>query len=440
MWLKEFLRPWFLIGLLACFIAAVFMSIILRGTLVWEQKLRAEGYPLTMQELEDSYTDVPREENAALRYLKAWRNMQFLTPRENELLPLAGSEKLPEPGQPYPEKTRRIIERYVSLNRPALELIYRAMHYERCRFPVIYSFPANFSHLANMRHLSRLLALETIYHALNREPEKAIDAVAAHNHMIRMQEYEPTLIAQLVRIAIQNIRDTSVKQLLNRAALSDAQLERLAGLYGVPEDPPAWMLRGVQGETGFAMSHEDERLLNYSASLSLSDSLFMLFNRLSGHDFFQSLYKTHQLRQSAELFRIPVSAALQSEKTVAAPGLSQFTESPFEWFNDSSGRIIESVAKSLTDQNLVRTAIALERYRRAKGRYPYRMLEALTPEFLDEVPRDCFSGEALKYRRAEEGCLVYSIGIDRKDDGGKTGEHRWSYDRVVRLTGTAKQR
>lgn len=66
-----------------------------------------------------------------------------------------------------------------------------------------------------------------------------------------------------------------------------------------------------------------------------------------------------------------------------------------------------------------RVACALERFRHAKGEFPER-LEALVPEFLNAVPEDVFDRKPLRYRRNDDGGYdLWSIGPDRKDDGGK---------------------
>jgi hypothetical protein len=68
-------------------------------------------------------------------------------------------------------------------------------------------------------------------------------------------------------------------------------------------------------------------------------------------------------------------------------------------------------------------ACALERYRLAQGQYP-ASLEALAPAWLKQAPTDLLdtSGGRLKYRReADGGFVLYSIGLNRVDDGGKPG-------------------
>jgi ABC-type transport system involved in multi-copper enzyme maturation permease subunit len=63
-------------------------------------------------------------------------------------------------------------------------------------------------------------------------------------------------------------------------------------------------------------------------------------------------------------------------------------------------------------------ALAVERYRRKYGRWP-DTLDALVPAFLPEVPLDPHDGKRLRYRRLTDGVVIYSVGPDLIDDGGK---------------------
>lgn len=66
---------------------------------------------------------------------------------------------------------------------------------------------------------------------------------------------------------------------------------------------------------------------------------------------------------------------------------------------------------------VIEVGLALERYRTTNGRYPEN-LDALTPDYLTEIPRDAFAGQRLVYRGTREGALIYSVGKNRRDDGG----------------------
>jgi hypothetical protein len=65
-----------------------------------------------------------------------------------------------------------------------------------------------------------------------------------------------------------------------------------------------------------------------------------------------------------------------------------------------------------------RILCAAAQYRRAQGELP-ETLTSLVPGYLKAIPHDIMDGEQTRYRRTEEGgCVLWSIGINRVDDGG----------------------
>jgi hypothetical protein len=64
------------------------------------------------------------------------------------------------------------------------------------------------------------------------------------------------------------------------------------------------------------------------------------------------------------------------------------------------------------------TVLAVERLRIANEPLP-KNLDQLKPKYIAAVPADPFDGAPLRYRRIEKGYLVYSIGRDLHDDGGR---------------------
>ncbi len=61
--------------------------------------------------------------------------------------------------------------------------------------------------------------------------------------------------------------------------------------------------------------------------------------------------------------------------------------------------------------------VALEIYRNKERNYPQRLDQL--KGILDEIPVDPFTNEPLKYRRTEEGYVVYSVSDNLVDDGGE---------------------
>lgn len=77
------------------------------------------------------------------------------------------------------------------------------------------------------------------------------------------------------------------------------------------------------------------------------------------------------------------------------------------------------------ERDAVQVAIALELYRRRHGEYP-TALEQMVPALLPQVPPDRFTGQPVRYRIANGSLAVYSVGVDRDDDGGRAALHEAS--------------
>lgn len=74
-----------------------------------------------------------------------------------------------------------------------------------------------------------------------------------------------------------------------------------------------------------------------------------------------------------------------------------------------------------------RTGLACRLFKSGTGRYP-EGLDELVPGILGEVPIDPFTGKPFVYRREGEGFIVYSLGSNQKDDGGRS---TWEITQLV---------
>ncbi len=86
--------------------------------------------------------------------------------------------------------------------------------------------------------------------------------------------------------------------------------------------------------------------------------------------------------------------------------------------------------------DVTRLAFALAEYRARQGSYPAKLAD-LVPKYVATVPRDIFNNEELHYQRQGGGCLLYSVGPNGKDDGGRNREDNpadrslWGYDDIA---------
>ena len=78
-------------------------------------------------------------------------------------------------------------------------------------------------------------------------------------------------------------------------------------------------------------------------------------------------------------------------------------------FIEGGARLAECGARG------TRLALALRLYEQEHGELPER-LDALVPVWIEAVPVDPYDGQSFRYHRVRR--LVYSIGPNRRDDGG----------------------
>jgi len=90
-------------------------------------------------------------------------------------------------------------------------------------------------------------------------------------------------------------------------------------------------------------------------------------------------------------------------------------------------RVQETVERTLGRRDGLLVGIALEVYRREHGKYPENLSD-LVPQLLLEVPADRITGEPVRFRIVNSQPLVYSVGADRKDDGGRPARARTSQE------------
>jgi hypothetical protein len=97
-----------------------------------------------------------------------------------------------------------------------------------------------------------------------------------------------------------------------------------------------------------------------------------------------------------------------------------------------------SVARELeTYRSMFNVSMALCEYRADYKRFP-DTLQKLAPVYIEHIPTDDFGRRELVYRKTAAGYLLYSLGDNGRDDGGKewSEEHKEADDIVIRVPAT----
>ncbi|MFQ5806130.1 MAG: hypothetical protein ACE5I3_06755 [Phycisphaerae bacterium] len=125
------------------------------------------------------------------------------------------------------------------------------------------------------------------------------------------------------------------------------------------------------------------------------------------------------------------------EESGADQALDRIASSPLERLRYSLAVLLmpslsraSTIAELATQRrDAVLAALACELYRRRNGDWP-RSLADLSPRYLPTPPIDRFDGQPLRYRLIDGHPLIYSIGMDLDDDGGRVPEDRIDKRRI----------
>lgn len=387
--------------------------------------VRAAGYPVTCAELDAWYSIPTYVDNAADHIIGAVSFLHVPAGEEAEgVLHFHSRTEVPARTQPLDEQIQTKAARVLEDNRKALELLHAAVSIPDCRYPVDLALgnAALTSHLGQLRDAVRLLALEAIFAADRNDAESATVAVVSGYGLARSLLREPLVISQLVRSACSSLSGQALEQVVNRTELTDAQLVRIEEALLACCDPNA-IVRALVGERCMMLAiARDPR----AAGMNGPPAVFW---HVCGALGLLDLGLVRSLDHTSAQIEIAQGELHRRQRAVAALESQRNDGSRLSRFLDSLtpglGRIITLDLQHIARLQVTRTAVAVQRYRLARGELPER-LDALTPAFLAEVPTDPYDGKSARFQRLARGFVVYSVGPDGTDDGGQEQQRRRS--------------
>jgi len=383
--------------------------------------IAAAGYPVTCAELDKWYSIPENVENAAYTIIDAFSCYKKWDKDKSKPLPVVGRAELPACTEPLNKEMKSLITQYIADNNEALELLHAGAAIEYCRYPVDLSagFESKLPSLSEIRRGVFLLKLEAVLHAENGDGESALRSAISSFGIAHSLANEPCIVPQLVRIACQSFAVTTIEYCVNRVVPDDEQLvefiecvqnaernsdiscafvgERCMGLafFRAPESVNPDLINGIPFRP----------VLELFKAAGLVDADAIIYFDIMD-EYIQSIQLPLHKRQDAVR---AINAKLQSTSKIhillhsLMPALSRIT-------------IMD--LRNIAQWRTARTALAIERYRLAAGKLPDTLAD-IVPAYLDAVPTDPFDGNELRYKKLEPGFVVYSIGEDMSDDGGK---------------------
>ena len=391
------------------------------------------GLPQTLENLNAWYVEPPAGQNAATYVLQGIKAMQIAGVEKIPDLPILGNAPPPPLSEPLSPEMKSALAAFLQRNHDALQSFSQGTAYDQSRYPIDLTKGPDtlLPHLPGVKRGLQMEEMAAILDSENNEGQRAAEDVLDGMGLAHSLEAEPVLISQLVRAAGVVLTTVALEQVLNRTSVPSESLNKLSDAFQSME---SYDTKGV----GFnrAMAGEDAM----DASL-LKDpgSLRQLLGNFGGQDAEQDRKMIEYLNRTPSLkgeqdylettFEELMSARQETfpdrlkdvndvmvTRTAGARSRGLLVNAMF-WEGLQGATIRE--ARCLANLRLAMTAIALEQFRAAHGnQYPATLAE-LTPAYLTAAPQDPFDGQPLRYRKQASGYVLYSVGQDLKDNGGK---------------------
>ncbi len=382
--------------------------------------IKAKGEPVSMSDL--GKPRVPDSQNAAVVYAKAFELIaspaaqkdlstlgRFLSPREREDKPVSWEEA----------------EFAVARLRPVMLLIEQAASRPKCQFPVNWEAGAAAlcPHLAELKRLERFLLANAKLKARDGKMDEVVQSVDLAFKVGESVKDEPSLIAQIVRVAIIKKADHSLREALQYSDVEEIQAKQLHRTLMQIDLTPGFV-KAMQGERAFGLwgfEYVGKHPKAFAKMMASGTGSGHLLWRLAGSYAWRPfLYADELLYLNA--MNKSVDLASQPYRERQSKGLDQPVDFPkyavisrifFPVFARARARRDEGAAEVAGSRIL----LALHTYHHRFHSYP-ETLDELRAKLQWEIPADIFSGKDFVYKRQKKGFVLYSIGPDLKDDGG----------------------
>jgi hypothetical protein len=384
-----------------------------------------------LADLEAARAVVPDEENSALQVMAASRLMPknwFPPPKESDEYLENVLGEIPPQQCLNEEQSQELAEELEKVSAAVLAAR-RLSEMPGGRYKLVWSNDAIFTllpHLEEVGQIRRLLWFDTVHFIQQGNIDGALTSCRAILNVGRSIGDEPAVISQVTRFYCQWLALQSLERALAQGQPSEASLARFQRLLQDESEQPL-LLIAARGEGAiwhqFLKVRESGELDRAGESWHKnrrSPELEEMLDKKKAHSHHGACLK--YLTEYVEIRKLPFVEQLDRRQLCTMPppqdcstffeGSTFFLEgSIWELFTLGYGHKLALMRSALT-------ALAVERYRLTNQRWPDR-LDGLVPGYLSRIPTDPFDGQPLRYKRLDDGVVIYSVGADRKDDGGR---------------------
>ncbi|MEM9065340.1 MAG: hypothetical protein AAGB51_07600 [Planctomycetota bacterium] len=292
-------------------------------------------------------------------------------------------------------------------------------------------------HLSPMRRSARLLATRAHISAIDGDGASALQDIQSLERLGLHARENAFLIGSLVSLAIQSLGTQTASSLIyhHPEAFSASDLAGFQALFRT--DPRAIVADGLEQDriagidtanryysaNGMFLLPEFQKLLNdMRPDIGSVVSAYATAAIDAGRDANLEAYERWIDRARSLALRapwdVPSLDELDPEQHASGPGW-RFVF--LNTFAPSFDRTVGTGFRAWQQREEVRIAAAMELFSRAEGRWANRPDE-LAPFGIPNWPRDMHTGDPLRFNTDSETPVIYGLGWNRTDEGGKRSE------------------
>jgi hypothetical protein len=314
------------------------------------------------------------------------------------------------PGTPKDaeERAREVLERHEKALAAMAEAAARPEH-----VPLVDYTPGKYPEATNLvdgRNMSNLLAAQAILQARDGNGDAAVATLSCmFRHAMAIADH-PSFLDTMIATAYLYGSLEALETVGGHAALSDENRSRLIDVLVSLTIAEAYRDGLIKDRTGLLEIWADP-------DPSMNPHIVPLM-------YYQDIVQLIRLNNR----RIEVSSREPWEALAGMPSLRASLALTNEWRYPLTGGALGGLARShvavcdtLAGRDVSIVGLACQQHKSRHGAFPGALVD-LVPDILPRVPVDPFTGKDLVYRLTPDGFVVYSVGENLADDGGR-GRH-----------------
>lgn len=384
-------------------------------------RIRTAGEPVTFRDLTASLKKVDRANDAGPSYAAALELLRGRGKGKDAEIEKGLDKAAKDHVRPSSELLAEA-EQLLEENRMALELIDIGRDLPGCNYDLGLDYGLSFvlPRLGAARGTAKMNSLRTRVLAFQGKGNEASRSVLSSLRMLRMFDRQPILIHHLVRVACLSLVLDDIPIILEFAHPSPDVMQELEDELLQAEKSMnlkrVWIAERVYSLEIMRNLISSPRILD--AALQDRPPIAESWpNSFALSPFVRSMALDH-IRTYSKWIEASVNDWPEALDAIEESDEESWIGMFARMLRPSIERAVVLTGSSIAEVRSARLALMIERYRRSKGSLPAK-LEEVEAASGGELPRDPFTGRGLIYLKTSDGYKVYSVGENRKDDGGK---------------------